>query len=149
MEVSRSKPTTGVALPQARIATRLQYCLDPIGQRWFACECGELHPLQYRSRCLPDGGVMIVGASASGIQLAWKSRRPAAGSCCVGEHVRKPRTHADGISNGWMPLAQRISLRHIIEDIERARGCRRFNSSERQSVTVDQYLRKTGVEPGV
>ncbi|MCE3554616.1 hypothetical protein LWC33_24565 [Pseudonocardia sp. RS11V-5] len=43
---------------------------------------------------LPDGGVLVVGASASGIQIAEelsRSGRPV--TLAVGEHVRLPRTY--------------------------------------------------------
>ena len=54
-----------------------------------------LTPLQYRRPdLLPDGGVMIVGASASGVQLAREVR--ATGRrvvLSIGEHVRMPRTY--------------------------------------------------------
>jgi putative flavoprotein involved in K+ transport len=59
-------------------------------------EVASLTPLQYRNPdLLPDGGVMIVGASASGIQLAREIQ--AAGRrvvLAVGEHVRMPRKGA-------------------------------------------------------
>lgn len=45
---------------------------------------------------LPDGGVLVVGASATGVQLAGEihqSGRPV--TLAVGEHVRLPRTYRD------------------------------------------------------
>jgi putative flavoprotein involved in K+ transport len=54
-----------------------------------------LTPLTYRDPGqLPDGGVLVVGASATGVQLAseiHRSGRPV--TLAVGEHVRLPRTY--------------------------------------------------------
>ena len=54
-----------------------------------------LSTLDYRNPAgLPDGGVLVVGASASGIQIAQElhcSGRPV--TLAVGEHVRMPRTY--------------------------------------------------------
>src|SRR5262249_37756063 len=55
----------------------------------------QLTPFEYRNPTqLPDGGVLVVGASATGVQLAAELRqsgRPVILS--VGEHVRLPRTY--------------------------------------------------------
>lgn len=52
-------------------------------------------PMTYRSpECLQDGEVLVVGASATGVQLAdeiHRSGRPV--TIAVGEHVRFPRTY--------------------------------------------------------
>src|SRR5690242_13690999 len=63
-----------------------------------------LTPAQYRNPgLLPDGGVMIVGASASGVQLAREihasGRRVV---LSVGEHVRVPRTYRGRDILWWM-----------------------------------------------
>ena len=54
-----------------------------------------LTPLQYRSPdLLPDGGVMIVGAAATGLQLAREIRSSGRRVVlCAGEHVRVPRVY--------------------------------------------------------
>ena len=62
-----------------------------------------ISPLDYRRPDqLPTGGVLVVGASATGIQLAdeiHRSGRPV--TLCVGEHVRMPRLYrADATSRG-------------------------------------------------
>src|SRR6266576_1714217 len=65
-------------------------CLTPAGYR---------NPGQ-----LPPGGVLVVGASASGVQLAdelARSGRPV--TLAVGEHVRMPRTYRGGGSPAWTP----------------------------------------------
>jgi putative flavoprotein involved in K+ transport len=64
-------------------------------------------PLGYRRPAdLPDGGVLVVGASATGIQLAdeiHRSGRPV--TLAVGEHVRMPRTYRGRDVMWWMERA--------------------------------------------
>jgi len=111
-----------------------------------------LTPLQYRNPgLLPDGGVMIVGGSASGIQLAREiqatGRRVV---LSVGEHVRMPRTYRGQDIQWWMDAIGAMDVRYdtIFEDIERARrlpSLQLIGTPER--VTVDlNSLRKAGVE---
>src|SRR5215471_3987621 len=115
-------------------------------------EVTSITPLQYRNpSLLPDGGVMIVGASATGIQLAREIR--AAGRrvvLCVGEHVRMPRTYRGQDIQWWMDVTGAMDVRYdtMVEDIERARrlpSLQLIGTPER--VTVDlNSLRKAGVE---
>jgi putative flavoprotein involved in K+ transport len=114
-------------------------------------EVASLTPLQYRNPdLLPAGGVMIVGASASGIQLAREIQ--AAGRrvvLAVGEHVRMPRTYRGRDIQWWMDTIGAMDVRYdAIEDIERARrlpSLQLVGTPER--VTVDfNSLRKMGVE---
>jgi putative flavoprotein involved in K+ transport len=110
-----------------------------------------LTPLQYRNPgLLPYGGVMIVGASASGIQLAREihasGRRVV---LSVGEHVRIPRTYRGRDIQWWMDAIGAMDVRYdAIEDIDRARrlpSLQLVGTPER--VTVDlNSLRKAGVE---
>src|SRR5215510_8142720 len=110
-----------------------------------------LTPLQYRNPAvLPDGGVMVVGASASGIQLAREIR--AAGRrvvLSVGEHVRVPRTYRGRDIQWWMDAIGAMDIRYdTIEDIERARrlpSLQLVGTPER--VTIDlNSLHQAGVE---
>ena len=110
-----------------------------------------LTPLQYRNPDrLPDGGVMIVGASASGIQLAREIQ--ASGRrvvLSVGEHVRMPRAYRGRDIQWWMDAIGAMDVRYdAMEDIERARrlpSLQLVGTPER--VTVDlNSLRKAGVE---
>ena len=114
-------------------------------------EVTSLTPLQYRNPgLLPDGGVMIVGASASGIQLAREIQ--ASGRrvvLSVGEHVRMPRTYRGRDIQWWMDAIGAMDVRYdAVEDIERARrlpSLQLVGTPER--VTVDlNSLRKAGVE---
>jgi len=114
-------------------------------------EVTTLTPLQYRSPGrLPDGGVMIVGASATGIQLAREIQ--ASGRrvvLSVGEHVRMPRTYRGRDILWWMDAIGAMDVQYnSLEDIERARrlpSLQLIGTPER--VTVDlNSLRKAGVE---
>jgi putative flavoprotein involved in K+ transport len=114
-------------------------------------DVASLTPLQYRNPgLLPDGGVMIVGASASGIQLAREiqatGRRVV---LSVGEHVRMPRTYRGLDIQWWMDAIGAMDVRYdAIDDIERARrlpSLQLIGTPER--VTVDlNSLRRAGVE---
>ena len=78
----------------------------------------------YRSPdALPDGGVLVVGASATGVQLAdeiHRSGRPV--TLAVGEHVRLPRMYRGRDVMWWMDAAGVWRQRYDqIDDLTRAR----------------------------
>lgn len=78
----------------------------------------------YRSPdSLPNGGVLVVGASASGVQLADEiaaSGRPVIVS--AGEHVRMPRSYRGRDIFWWMDAAGVLDERwDAVDDIVRAR----------------------------
>ena len=82
-------------------------------------------PMDYSNpESLPDGGVMVVGASATGLQLAeeiHRSGRPV--TLSVGEHVRMPRTYRGRDVLWWMDAAGVWDQRYDeVDDIVRARG---------------------------
>ncbi len=79
---------------------------------------------QYRNpAALADGGVLVVGASASGTQIAHevhRSGRPVFMS--VGEHIRAPRLYRGRDLEWWMDAAGVLDERYDqVEDISRAR----------------------------
>ena len=81
-------------------------------------------PLTYRRPGdLPEGGVLVVGASATGLQIAeeiQRSGRPV--TLAVGEHVRMPRTYRDRDILWWMERAGILDERYDgVDDITRAR----------------------------
>jgi putative flavoprotein involved in K+ transport len=81
-------------------------------------------PFDYRNPAqLPDGGVLVVGASATGVQLAAELRqsgRPVVLS--VGEHVRLPRTYRGRDVLWWMNASGVWDQRYDeVEDLQRAR----------------------------
>jgi putative flavoprotein involved in K+ transport len=84
----------------------------------------QLTPFGYRNPGqLPDGGVLVVGASATGAQLAAElqlSGRPVILS--VGEHVRLPRTYRGRDVLWWMDTSGVWDQRYDeVEDLTRAR----------------------------
>ena len=81
-------------------------------------------PMDYtRPESLPNGGVLVVGASASGVQIAnevHRSNRPV--TLAVGEHVRLPRTYRGKDILWWMDrTGLHDELYDEIDDIVRAR----------------------------
>ncbi len=84
----------------------------------------QLTPFGYRDPGqLPDGGVLVVGASATGVQLAAeisRSGRPV--TLSVGEHVRLPRTYRGRDVLWWMDASGVWDQRYDeVEDLTRAR----------------------------
>jgi putative flavoprotein involved in K+ transport len=79
---------------------------------------GYRHPGQ-----LPDGGVLVVGASATGVQLAAELRRSGRPvTLSVGEHVRLPRTYRGRDVLWWMDASGVWDQRYDeVEDLTRAR----------------------------
>ena len=73
---------------------------------------------------LPEGGVLVVGASASGIQIAEelaRSGRPV--TLAVGEHVRLPRTYRGRDTLWWMDASGLFDERwDAVPDLVRARN---------------------------
>ena len=83
-----------------------------------------LTPLQYRTpEQLDPGGVLIVGASATGVQLAYelqRSGRPV--TLSIGEHIRAPRLYRGKDIHWWMDVAGLSDQRYDeVDDIGRAR----------------------------
>ena len=72
---------------------------------------------------LPDGGVLVVGASATGVQLAAELRRSGRPvSLSVGEHVRLPRTYRGRDVLWWMDASGVWDERYDeVDDLSRAR----------------------------
>ena len=84
----------------------------------------QLTPQDYRNpEELADGGVMVVGASATGVQLAeeiHQSGRPV--TLSVGEHVRLPRRYRGRDIQFWLDATGRLDERwDEVEDLSRAR----------------------------
>lgn len=81
-------------------------------------------PNEYRSpESLPDGGVLVVGASATGIQIADEVARSGRSvTLSVGEHVRMPRLYRGRDIQWWMDRSGRLDERYDeVDDIVRAR----------------------------
>jgi putative flavoprotein involved in K+ transport len=84
----------------------------------------QVTPFEYRNPGgLPEGGVLVVGASATGVQLADEIRRSGRRVIlAVGEHVRLPRTYRGRDVLWWMEKSGVWNERYdAIDDIVRAR----------------------------
>jgi putative flavoprotein involved in K+ transport len=84
----------------------------------------QLTSFEYRNpSSLPDGGVLVIGASATGVQLAaeiQRSGRPV--TLAVGEHVRLPRMYRGRDVLWWMDAAGLWNQRYDeLDDLTRAR----------------------------
>jgi putative flavoprotein involved in K+ transport len=81
-------------------------------------------PMQYRNPDeLSEGAVMVVGASATGVQIAAEIRRSGREvMLAVGEHVRGPRLYRGRDIQWWMEAAGVLDERYDeVDDIVRAR----------------------------
>ena len=84
-----------------------------------------LHSRDYRNPGqIPDGGVMIVGASATGTQIALELQRAGRDvTLSVGEHIRAPRTYRGRDLEWWMDQSGMWDETYQeVEDIRRARS---------------------------
>ena len=84
----------------------------------------QLTAQEYRNpEQLADGGVLVVGASSSGTQIAHeihRSGRPV--TLSVGEHIRAPRVYRGKDLEWWMDAAGMLDERYDeMDDIARAR----------------------------
>jgi putative flavoprotein involved in K+ transport len=85
----------------------------------------QLTTVQYRNpQHLEPGGVMVVGASASGTQIADEIQRSGRQvTLAVGEHVRLPRVYRGRDILWWMDAAGVLDERYDqVDDINRARN---------------------------
>lgn len=89
----------------------------------------QLTPFAYRNPGqIEDGGVLVVGASATGLQLADEIQRAGhAVTIAVGEHVRMPRLYRGRDIQWWMHAAGFLderydALRNGHDDLARARA---------------------------
>jgi len=100
-----------------------------------------LTPMDYRNpEQLDEGGVLVVGASATGTQLAdeiHRSGRPV--TLSVGEHIRAPRVYRGKDIQWWMDKAGVLEERYDqIDDITRARRVPSFQlAGTPERITLD------------
>ena len=98
---------------------------------------------------LDDGGVLVVGASATGVQLAEEIRRSGRRvTLAVGEHVRMPRTYRGRDIFWWTGAAGVLDERYdALDDIVRARHLpspQLIGTPQRRSIDLNS-LRDLGV----
>jgi len=116
-------------------------------------------PLQYRAPDrLSDGGVLVVGASATGIQIAEEvhaSGRPV--TLSVGEHVRLPRVYRGRDIMWWLDRTGVLDERwDEVDDLVRARNIpspQLVGTPERRTLDLnaltDQGVRLVGRVAGI
>lgn len=103
-----------------------------------------LTPHRYRTaEALPDGGVLVVGASAGGIQIAEEIRRSGRRvMLAVGDHVRAPRTYRGRDIQWWLDRTGVLDLRYDeVEDLARARRLPSFQlvgSDDRRTLDLNR-----------
>jgi putative flavoprotein involved in K+ transport len=116
-------------------------------------------PIEYRRpELLPEGGALVVGASATGIQIAEEihlSGRPV--TLSVGEHVRLPRVYRGKDIMWWMERTGILDERYDeVDDLVRARNIpspQLVGTPERRTLDLnsltDQGIRLVGRLAGV
>jgi putative flavoprotein involved in K+ transport len=110
-----------------------------------------LTPQEYRNpEQLREGGVLVVGASATGVQIAAEIQRSDRQvTLAVGEHVRGPRMYRDRDIHWWMEAAGVLDERYDeVDDILRARrvpSMQLAGSPERATFDLNA-LTSTGVK---
>ncbi|HEX5695455.1 MAG TPA: NAD(P)-binding domain-containing protein [Acidimicrobiia bacterium] len=116
-------------------------------------------PIEYRRpEDLPQGGVLVVGASATGIQIAeevHRSGRPV--TLAVGEHVRLPRTYRGKDVMWWLDRTGILDERYDeVDDLVRARNLsspQLVGTPERRNLDLnslrDQGIRLVGRLAGI
>ena len=98
-------------------------CVPPL-RHAVPASIEHLTPFDYRNPAqLPEGGVLVVGPSATGVQLAGEIHRSGRRvTLSVGEHVRLPRTYRGRDILWWMDASGVWDQRYDeIDDLTRAR----------------------------
>ena len=111
----------------------------------------QLASIRYRNpEGLPDGPVLVVGASASGVQIADElSRAGRHVTIAVGRHTRLPRTYRGRNIHAWMDDLGLLDMRYdAIDDIAKARrwpSLQLVGSPEQRTLDLNA-LRTNGVQ---
>jgi putative flavoprotein involved in K+ transport len=102
----------------------------------------QLHALSYRNPAeIPPGGVLVVGASASGVQIADELRRAGREvTIAAGDHVRLPRSYRGRDIYWWMDAIGVLGEQYDqVPDLARARrlpSAQLVGSPEHRSVDL-------------
>jgi putative flavoprotein involved in K+ transport len=113
-------------------------------------DIAQITPTQYRGPSeLPEGGVLVVGAAATGAQLADEIRRAGRDvALAVGEHVRALRTYRGRDIQWWMDVTGlNDEAFDRVENLDRARSLPSFQLagySDRHDIDLNA-LRAIGV----
>ena len=109
----------------------------------------EVTPLTYkRPSDLPDGGVLVVGASASGAQIARDIQRSGRRvTLAVGAHTRVPRRYRDADIMTWMHLLGNLSKTYDeVDSLDRVRRLPSFQLCGDADALDLNALQDLGVE---
>ncbi len=137
-------PTVVLATGACNIATVPKVAAD------LPSAIKSITPMQYRNpQQLQDGGVMVVGASATGVQLAREIQRSGRQvTLSVGEHVRLPRLYRGRDIKWWMDVTGLMNMSYTeVDDIKRAQGLpslQLVGTPERSTLDLNA-LREDGV----
>jgi len=118
-------------------------CIPAVAEA-LPAEIHTLTSMTYRNPDMLDtGGVLVVGASASGTQIAeeiQRSGRPV--TIAVGQHIRAPRTYRGRDIKWWMDAAGVLDDRYDeIDDVQRARNVPSLQlagSTDRRTVDLNR-----------
>jgi putative flavoprotein involved in K+ transport len=111
----------------------------------------QITPTQYRGPAeLPEGGVLVVGAAATGAQFADEIRRSGREvTLAVGEHVRAPRTYRGRDIQWWMDATGLNDERFDqVDNLDRVRNLASFQIAgypDRRDIDLNA-LRAIGVK---
>lgn len=111
----------------------------------------QLAPIHYRNpEQVDDGRVLVVGASASGAQIADELQRAGRDvTLAVGDHVRLPRTYRGMDIHWWMSTIGRLDDRYDeVDDIVRARrlpSLQLVGSPDKRTLDLNS-LHRSGVQ---
>ena len=106
----------------------------------------QLTALGYRNPSqLASGGVLVVGASASGAQIADELQRSGRDvTLAVGDHIRLPRTYRNRDIHWWMDTIGQLDERYEdVEDLTRARrlpSLQLVGSPERRTLDINTLV---------
>ena len=154
---------TGEGVWRARtvvVATGLTRPSVPVLAEALPRALHQVHAASYRNPgSLPEGGVLVVGPSASGVQIAeevHRSGRPV--TLATGEHVRLPRRYRDRDILWWMDALGILDERYDeVDDLLRARslpsmqlvgGTRSIDLNHLQDLGIRLTGRLAGVRDG-
>jgi putative flavoprotein involved in K+ transport len=95
----------------------------PAISRELPAAISQITPIGYRNPSQVGANVLVVGASASGAQIADEITRSGRRvTLAVGDHVRLPRTYRGKDIHWWLDAIGQLDERHDeVEDINRAR----------------------------
>lgn len=118
----------------------------------------QLHSNAYKNpEQLPDGGVLVVGAGSSGVQIAAEVQRSGRKvHLAVGPHDRPPRAYRDrdfcwwlGVLGKWDMATPPAGAEHVTIAVSGADGGRTVDFRELAASGITLLGRATGYEDGV